>query len=72
MSSHPFGRQAISRIAFRLNGAAAGDDLDEEDAEGIDVALFCELVGLEVLGVQVAGGPLDLRGDVGGVGVLVG
>uniref|UniRef100_J3LUC3 Uncharacterized protein n=1 Tax=Oryza brachyantha TaxID=4533 RepID=J3LUC3_ORYBR len=48
-------------VAAALDGRAAGDELDEEDAEGVDVALVGELVRAQVLRVHVPGGALPLR-----------
>lgn len=48
----------------------AGDQLNKEDAERVNVALLGELVGSEILRIYVPCCALDLRGDVRGVRVL--
>ncbi|BAH92421.1 Os03g0825850 [Oryza sativa Japonica Group] len=62
-SPEPLQRLQSHRIAVAaaLDGRAAGDELDEEDAEGVDVALVGELVRAQVLRVHVPGGALPLR-----------
>ena len=59
--SYPFRGGAGIEVAAALDGRAAGDELDEEDAEGVDVALVGELVRAQVLRVHVPGGALPLR-----------
>lgn len=67
---YPSPGDALPVVVVALNGAPPGDDLDEEDAEGEDVALLRQLVGAQVLRVEVARRALDLGGDVRGLGVL--
>ena len=47
--------------AATLDRASAGDELDEEDAEGVDVAAVGELACAQVLRVNVSGRPLYYR-----------
>uniref|UniRef100_A0A0D3HAC8 Uncharacterized protein n=1 Tax=Oryza barthii TaxID=65489 RepID=A0A0D3HAC8_9ORYZ len=51
--------------AGHVDGAAAGDDLEEDDAEAVDVGAGGELAGESVLGGAVAVGAHDAGGDVG-------
>jgi hypothetical protein len=55
----------LVRWPGRVDGAAAGDDLEEDDAEAVDVGHGGELAGERVLGRAVAVGAHDTRGDVG-------
>ncbi|CAA6669340.1 unnamed protein product [Spirodela intermedia] len=48
-----------------VDGLAAGDELEKEDAEGVDVGSEGELPGHGVLGGAVAVGAHDPGGDVG-------
>ncbi|URD72400.1 hypothetical protein MUK42_36012 [Musa troglodytarum] len=62
--TYPSRGDAFPVVAVALDGAPPCDDLHEEDAEGVHVALLRELVGPEVLRVEVPRGALDLGGDV--------
>lgn len=58
---YPFGGEALVAPTATLDRASAGDELDEEDAEGVDVAAVGELVRAQVLRVHVSGRPLYHR-----------
>lgn len=62
--TYPSRGDAFPVVAVALDGAPPRDDLHEEDAEGVHVALLRELVGPEVLRVEVPRRALDLGGDV--------
>jgi len=57
---YPFGGEALvaPAAAPALDRASAGDELDKEDAEGVDVAAVGELVRAQVLRIHISGCPL--------------
>jgi hypothetical protein len=59
--SYPFGGEPGLAAAGALDGRPAGDELGEEDAEGVDVALVGQLVRAQVLRLHVPGGALRRR-----------
>lgn len=57
---YPFGGEALvaPAAAPALDRASAGDELDKEDAEGVNVTAIGELVRVQVLRIHVSGRPL--------------
>ena len=51
----PARGEALLHLALGLDGAARGGELDEEDAEGVDVAAVGEVAGLEEVGGRASG-----------------
>ena len=51
----PARGEALLDVALGLDGAARGCELDEEDAEGVDVAAVGEVAGLEEVGGRASG-----------------
>jgi len=65
LPQRPLGREALLAAAVALYRASAGDELDEEDAEGVDVAAVGEVVRVQLLRVNVPGRALHHCRNVG-------